>query len=65
MIDNYCPKCLLGHKVIRKGKYSKFIGCSRFPWCDYIGENIKNTKDDLESKADDILKSAGRKDLIL
>jgi DNA topoisomerase-1 len=31
-----CPKCGLGRLVERSGRYGEFIGCSRYPECDYI-----------------------------
>ncbi len=37
-----CPKCKEGKLVVRKGKYSNFLGCSRYPECDYI-ESFKKT----------------------
>jgi ssDNA-binding Zn-finger/Zn-ribbon topoisomerase 1 len=30
-----CPKCKKGNLIIRKGKYGKFIGCTRYPDCRY------------------------------
>ena len=34
-----CPKC--GNKLVeRNGKYGKFIGCSNYPKCKYIKNNI-------------------------
>lgn len=38
-----CPKCHEGKLVVRKGKYGNFLGCSRFPECDYM-ETFKKTK---------------------
>lgn len=34
-IGEKCPKCGQGELVIRRGKFGKFIACSRFPECDY------------------------------
>jgi DNA topoisomerase-1 len=31
-----CPKCHEGKLVVRKGKYGNFLGCSRYPECDYM-----------------------------
>ena len=31
-----CPKCKEGKLVVRKGKYGNFLGCSRYPECDYM-----------------------------
>ena len=33
-----CPNCG-GKLVMRKGKYGKFLGCSRYPKCKYT-QNI-------------------------
>ena len=64
MAQDYCPKCLLGKKIKRKGKYGDFAGCSRYPYCDYI-EKIQESKDDLEKQADEILKQNGKIELII
>jgi len=60
----YCPKCLLGKKVEKSGKYGEFISCTRFPYCDYI-EKIQESKDDLEKQADEILKQNSKTELII
>lgn len=31
-----CPACKIGGLVERKGKYGKFLGCNRYPECNYI-----------------------------
>jgi DNA topoisomerase I len=31
-----CPKCAVGELVKREGRYGEFVGCSRYPECDYI-----------------------------
>ncbi len=31
-----CPKCQEGRLVERAGRYGEFVGCSRYPECDYI-----------------------------
>ena len=31
-----CPKCGEGELVKRAGKFGEFVGCSRYPACDYI-----------------------------
>jgi DNA topoisomerase I len=31
-----CPKCNEGELVKRAGKFGEFVGCSRYPACDYI-----------------------------
>ncbi len=38
-----CPKCGQGELVIKRGKYGYFLGCSRYPECDYIGKLEKKT----------------------
>jgi DNA helicase-4 len=30
-----CPQCETGVLIVKKGKYREFLGCSRFPRCDY------------------------------
>ena len=34
-VGEKCPKCGEGDLVYKIGRYGKFIGCSRFPDCDY------------------------------
>ena len=31
-----CPKCGEGELVKREGRFGEFVGCSRYPECDYI-----------------------------
>jgi DNA topoisomerase-1 len=31
-----CPRCGEGELVKREGRYGEFVGCSRYPECDYI-----------------------------
>ena len=64
MAQDYCPKCLLGKKIKCKGKHGDFVGCSRYPYCDYI-EKIQESKDDLEKQADEILKQNDKAELII
>jgi DNA topoisomerase-1 len=33
-----CPQCGEGELVKREGRYGEFVGCSRYPDCDYIRE---------------------------
>ena len=33
-----CPKCKEGHLVARKGKFGKFMGCTKYPKCDYTSK---------------------------
>ncbi|MHB8508761.1 MAG: type I DNA topoisomerase [Candidatus Dormibacteria bacterium] len=33
-----CPKCGEGELVKREGKFGEFVGCARYPECDYIKE---------------------------
>ena len=65
MAQDYCPKCLLGKRIKRKGKYREFIGCSRYPYCDYIERISQDDKDDLEKQADEILRQNGKAELII
>lgn len=30
-----CPRCETGALVARKGPYGSFVGCNRYPYCDY------------------------------
>ena len=30
-----CPNCEIGVLIIRKSRYGEFLGCGRFPKCDY------------------------------
>ncbi len=39
-----CPKCKQGALTKRKGPYSEFLGCVRFPKCDYR-QKIEATKE--------------------
>ncbi|HKR99082.1 MAG TPA: DNA topoisomerase, partial [Candidatus Dormibacteraeota bacterium] len=31
-----CPQCEIGKLVVREGRFGEFVGCSRFPECNYI-----------------------------
>ena len=31
-----CPKCNIGTLVSRRGRFGPFVGCDRYPECDYI-----------------------------
>lgn len=33
--DKSCPKCKIGHLGIRISRFGSFIGCNRYPDCDY------------------------------
>lgn len=33
--DKSCPKCKIGHLGLRLSRFGSFIGCSRYPDCDY------------------------------
>ena len=35
-IGEQCPKCGEGELVKRDGRFGEFVGCSRYPECDYI-----------------------------
>lgn len=36
-----CSKCKIGMKVVRVGRFGKFLSCSRFPECDWKGQFIE------------------------
>jgi DNA topoisomerase-1 len=36
-----CPKCKKGEKVIRIGRFGKFVSCSDFPDCDFTEKYIE------------------------
>lgn len=38
-----CPKCGQGWVVQKQGKYGPFLGCSRFPNCNYSRNQVKQT----------------------
>lgn len=38
VLMNECPKCKEGHLIVRKGKYGKFMGCTKYPKCDYTSK---------------------------
>jgi len=38
VLMNECPKCKEGHLIVRKGKYGKFLGCTKYPKCDYTSK---------------------------
>jgi len=33
-----CPECKEGHLMVRKGKYGKFLGCTKYPKCKYTSK---------------------------
>ena len=39
-----CPKCGEGELVKREGRYGEFVGCSRFPECDYIKDKAERVE---------------------
>lgn len=41
VLMNECPKCKEGHLIVRKGKYGKFMGCTKYPKCDYTNNIVK------------------------
>lgn len=58
VLMNECPKCKEGHLIVRKGKYGKFMGCTKYPKCDYTNK-IENARAEYkksinEEFADDI-----------
>ena len=57
-----CPSCLAGKLKVRKGKFGKFLGCSKFPECSHTEQAITKT---IEIKKyselnDDLMKSMGK-----
>ena len=38
VLMNECPKCNEGHLILRKGKFGKFMGCTKYPKCDYTSK---------------------------
>ena len=38
-----CPQCGIGELVIREGRFGPFVGCSRYPECDYIKDKKQST----------------------
>jgi len=47
-----CPRCGVGKKVIRFGRFGRFYACSRFPECDY-SESLVNRREEKEKKAEE------------
>lgn len=41
VLMNECPKCKEGYLIVRKGQYGKFMGCTKFPKCDYTNNIVK------------------------
>jgi hypothetical protein len=33
-----CPECKEGSLIVRKGKYGKFLGCTKYPNCKYTSK---------------------------
>ena len=33
-----CPRCTVGDVVVKESKYGKFLGCNRYPECDWRGK---------------------------
>ena len=38
-----CPQCEIGELVIREGRFGAFVGCSRYPECDYIKDKKQSS----------------------
>jgi len=60
LIDK-CPKCKEGDLVIRKGKYGKFLGCTKYPKCDYtinIEKARENNKKSINEQIIDAMRKA-------
>jgi DNA topoisomerase-1 len=46
-----CPKCGEGELVKREGRYGEFVGCSRYPQCDYIKDREERQPPEETGKA--------------
>lgn len=38
-----CPRCGTGELVVREGRFGPFVGCSRYPECDYIKDKKQSS----------------------
>ncbi|MGO8686183.1 MAG: type I DNA topoisomerase [Candidatus Dormibacteria bacterium] len=38
-----CPQCGTGELVVREGRFGPFVGCSRYPECDYIKDKKQSS----------------------
>jgi DNA topoisomerase-1 len=38
-----CPQCSIGELVVREGRFGTFVGCSRYPECDYIKDKKQSS----------------------
>jgi DNA topoisomerase-1 len=38
-----CPRCGTGELVMREGRFGPFVGCSRYPECDYIKDKKQSS----------------------
>ncbi len=45
LLMNECPKCKEGHLIVRKGKFGKFMGCTKYPKCDYTNNIVEARKE--------------------
>jgi ssDNA-binding Zn-finger/Zn-ribbon topoisomerase 1 len=45
-----CPKCNNGYMFPKEGKYGLFVGCTKFPECNYIPPKKKKIDEDLPIK---------------
>jgi len=41
VLMNECPKCKDGQLIVRNGKFGKFMGCTKYPKCDYTNNIVK------------------------
>ncbi len=48
-----CPKCYKGVLIKRNGKFGKFYGCNRYPYCAFT----LDTTPDLQKLASQLLKN--------
>lgn len=43
VLMNKCPKCKEGYLIAREGKFGKFMGCTKYPKCNYTNK-IENAR---------------------
>lgn len=53
--EDFCPYCKIGELILRHGRYSDFLGCSRYPNCAGIVK-IKKEENETDKITDDWLK---------
>lgn len=43
-----CPSCGEGYINLEGGMYGQFLGCSRYPECDFINVKLKDLSDEIK-----------------